>query len=75
MRQLQREDIVGRRIGGVLRTPWRVKDGWATCRTFVALSGGAAFELEGRAVFETSPIYEVDVAPLHLIPAFAEDSG
>lgn len=72
MEQLSRSDIVAQKVVQVWQTPWAVKDGWSSCRTFVELSNGVSFELVGQESLQEPPppIYRIELHRLgEIIPA------
>ena len=69
MSQLNRDDIVGKRIARVLRTPGLVDGMFSGCSVFVSLESGVTFELVAQGVDPPQSVTAVDPATLKLVPA------
>ncbi len=69
MAYLKREDIVGKRIGRVIQTPWRLYVDVFVCRVFVELENGGTFELRYQDSFKEPPIELVDLEYVEFVSA------
>jgi hypothetical protein len=73
VKELRRDDIVGKRIARILRSDWRSHDALTYCEGFVELEGGSALQFVWFGEDDSpTPVYHIDLTNAALVVADPE---